>query len=266
MMPAAVLTPRKAQYLFLQVALPGQPVENAGVLLVDSDNDRPYFRLRRDWDEIAGEEAEVFSLLADDLRAKAGEMGASALLDYLEQNASNALRVTDRESALVADFEARLNRLYREHVAPRVLPFRTHLPLYSLRAAAGHLGPEAEVEAEGWEEPPADLRLTSDMFVARVTGSSMEPVIPDGSLCVFRRGVAGSRQGKLLLIERFGAPEQGGRYTIKKYTSEKRQVADNWEHSRIRLEPLNPRFEAWDLTPDEFRVVAEFVRVLCRDE
>jgi phage repressor protein C with HTH and peptisase S24 domain len=41
------------------------------------------------------------------------------------------------------------------------------------------------------------------MFVAQVVGRSMEPLIPDGSLCIFRHGVRGSRQGKRLLIEKF---------------------------------------------------------------
>jgi SOS-response transcriptional repressor LexA len=96
-------------------------------------------------------------------------------------------------------------------------------------------------------------------------GRSMEPKIPDGSLCVFRRGVAGSRQGRLLLIQRFGA-DRTAEFTIKRYTSEKRAVEDGWEHARIRLEPLNPEFEPWDLAPDKFTVVGEFVRVLPPEE
>ena len=78
------------------------------------------------------------------------------------------------------------------------------------------------------------------MFVARVVGRSMEPRIPDGSLCVFRAGVVGSRQGKLVLVERFGATETSARYTIKKYTSKKTQTGEEeWEHASVRLEPLN---------------------------
>ena len=92
----------------------------------------------------------------------------------------------------------------------------------------------------------------------------MEPLIPDGSLCVFRRGVTGSRQGRLVLVE---ALDRGGndRYTVKRYRSEKKQSPDGeWAHERIRLEPLNPEFEAWDLDPEEdrYRILAEFVQVL----
>ena len=98
----------------------------------------------------------------------------------------------------------------------------------------------------GWKLPP-DLRLTDDMFVAHVVGRSMEPRIPAGSLCVFRRNVTGSRQGRLVLVENYGETGEN-RYTIKRYKSVKRQSGEEWEHETIRLEPLNPEYEAWELT------------------
>ena len=102
------------------------------------------------------------------------------------------------------------------------------------------------------------------MFIAHVVGRSMEPLIPDGGLCVFRAPVVGSRQGMKLLIEQFGASSDSARYTIKRYTSTKDYNVedDTWNHARIRLEPLNPEFEAFTLRPDEFRVIAEFIKVL----
>lgn len=45
--------------------------------------------------------------------------------------------------------------------------------------------------------------------------------------------------------------------------SEKRQVAeDEWRHESIRLLPLNPEFEPISLDEGDFRVVAEWLRVL----
>jgi phage repressor protein C with HTH and peptisase S24 domain len=102
------------------------------------------------------------------------------------------------------------------------------------------------------------------MFVARIAGRSMEPRIPDGSLCVFRAGVAGSREGRLVLVEYLGGGAND-RHTVKRYHSVKRQQPDGaWTHALIRLEPLNREFEAWELTPEEnrFRIAAEFVQVL----
>ena len=65
-------------------------------------------------------------------------------------------------------------------------------------------------EAEDWVPAPEGMRLSPDLFVAHVDGRSMEPRIPDGSLNLFRLHPAGSRQGKILLIERFGVLDQTG--------------------------------------------------------
>jgi SOS-response transcriptional repressor LexA len=250
--------------MILTLELPGTGRMNAGVLLEDPSTDRLWVRLRRDWEEFVPEEAEVLAAMEYDLLAKAQEMGATQLLGYLEDTLSNTLQVTDRRDVLVGDFERALGRLYRENVQATVRPFVTHLPRYSLAVAAGKFLENQEVSEEGWEETPSDLRLTPELFVARIVGRSMEPRIPDGSLCVFRQGVTGSRQGRLVLVEQLGGGAND-RYTVKRYASEKMQRKDGtWSHERITLEPLNPEFEAWTLEAEEerFRIVAEFVRVL----
>jgi phage repressor protein C with HTH and peptisase S24 domain len=260
----SVLTTQHANYMILSVEIPGADRLNAGVLLHDPATDRLWVRLRRDWDQLAPDEAEVLSAIEYDLASKAQEMGAAQLLKYLEDTLSNAVQVTDRREILVDDFERALARLYREHVQSTVRPFVTHLPRYSLAVAAGKFLENQEVSEDGWEEAPPDLRLTPELFVAKIVGHSMEPRIPDGSLCVFRQGVAGSRQGRLVLVEQLGGGAND-RYTVKRYASEKAQREDGtWSHEKITLEPLNPEFEAWTLDQEEerFRIVAEFVRVL----
>ena len=66
----------------------------------------------------------------------------------------------------------------------RARPFETHAPAYDLEAAAGAFGPDRIVGAVGdeigWAPVPESVRLTRDHFVARVSGRSMEPTIPDG--------------------------------------------------------------------------------------
>ena len=266
-MPVAITSvanTRVARYSLLTVELPGQDAAVAGVLLEDPQADRVHIRLRRDWERIAPEEAEVLTALEDDLLAKAADAGAAKFFAQLEDTLSNLVRVSDRREAMVEDFPRALGRLYRQHVQAEAQPFVTHLPRYSLAVAAGPFLENRAVEEEAWEEAPPELRLTPEMFVAKIVGRSMEPVIPDGSLCVFRGNVTGSRQGRLVLVE---ALEQAGsdRYTIKRYRSEKRQTGSGeWAHERIRLEPLNPEFEAWDLDPEEdrYRILAEFVQIL----
>jgi SOS-response transcriptional repressor LexA len=255
---------RAARYSLLTVELPGQEAVTAGVLLEDPGANSIHIRLRRDWDQLAPEEAEVLSLLEDDLLSRAAQMGAAEFLTQLEDTLSNTVRVSDRRETIVEDFPRALGRLYRQHVHAAAQPFVTHLPRYSLAIAAGPFLENRVIEEEAWEEAPPNLRLTPEMFVARIAGRSMEPLIPDQSLCVFRRGVSGSRRGRLVLVE---ALDQGGndRYTVKRYRSEKREnEGGEWSHQRIRLEPLNPAFDAWDLDPqeDRYRILAEFVQVL----
>ncbi len=254
----------RVEYLLLEAALPGIPPQPIGVLLHDPESGRLGVRLRRDWDRVAGpDEVEVFQALAASLEDRAREGPAKELLAWLEDTLSNSIRVSERKPVAMGRFESTLRLLYERSVPTDVRPFRTHLPVYSCRAAAGHWG-ELQAEEEGWVETPDGMRLTEDMFVAHVEGRSMEPVIPDGSLCVFRGNVVGTRQGKRVLVENQDESEAGGnRYTVKRWISKKTVDPDGWRHESIRLEPLNPDFEAWELAEDSrCRVVAEFVRVL----
>jgi SOS-response transcriptional repressor LexA len=265
-MAAHAVTTEFGRYAVIEVAIPGAPAENVGVLLVDPQTGRGYLRMRRDLADLSEEDADILEELAGDLQAKAEEMSGRGLLEWLEQNASGFIRISDPEQVMVDSFERTLHRLYSRHISPKVLPFRTHLPVYGATAAAGKWGPEREVdqEPEFWIEAPESLRLTEDMFVAKVTGHSMEPRIPAESLCVFRGGSAlgGSRSGRLVLVMNYGEPVEN-RLTIKRYTSKKRRTEEGWEHERITLEPLNPEYEAWNLDEHaRLAVIGEFVAVL----
>jgi type III restriction enzyme len=142
--------------------------------------------------------------------------------------------------------------------------FSTHLPVYSLEAAAGYFGGGHDVELDGWTEVAG--RLNDAMFVSRVVGRSMEPRIPEGSLCVFRRVGAGTRQGKIVLAQHrdIEDPETGGSFTVKVYESAK-VLEDGEVRGSITLRPLNGDYEPITLTdvdPDEISVIAELVEVL----
>jgi SOS-response transcriptional repressor LexA len=135
---------------------------------------------------------------------------------------------------------------------PPAARYTTHVPVYDLTAAAGFWGPESVPEEIGWTEVPG-VSLRPGMFVARVKGTSMEPLIPDGSWCLFRPCPVGSREGRIVLVQlgTDGAGENGGRFTVKKYHSEKTVTADGWRHDRIQLLPVNPAFEPIEIEPAE---------------
>ncbi|HUI54944.1 MAG TPA: S24 family peptidase [Bryobacteraceae bacterium] len=267
-MPASV-TPitarREGTYVLLDAALPERAAHHVGVLLLDPATDRAWVRMRQRFDDLAApEDVEVLEALEGDIRSRVAEMGAEAFLCSLEDSLSNVLRVSERQTVAVDAFTRVLDQLFSEHVEKLAVErFRTHLPVYSLRAAAGRLGEEMESAEEDWVRAPEGMRLSPDLFVAHVVGRSMEPRIPDGSLNLFRFHPVGSRQNKILLIQRFGVTDETARYTVKKYTSTKvHRGEDQWEHGSIRLEPLNPEFEAWDVEPQDFAVVAEWLRVI----
>lgn len=143
-------------------------------------------------------------------------------------------------------------------------PYIDHLPVFSLKAAAGKFSGSQTVEELGWVKVDGH-KLNREMFVAQVVGKSMEPRIPDGSYCIFRANPTGSRQGKIVLAQYRGAPdsETGGQFTIKRYQSTKRHNPDDtWEHEEIRLEPLNPSYEPIIVeakNADDVIVIAEFI-------
>ncbi len=257
---------RQATWSLLEVARPGESPVPYGILLVDSETDGLTLRFRGGLPgaDLEEQEVDILDVLASDLRSKATENGASALLLSLEDSLSNWLRISDRTAiSYSGNPQITADRLFERYVDAEVRPWETHLPLYGLRAAATKFGDGMAAEQEAWLRAPEHLRLTPGMFVAHVVGKSMEPLIPDDSLCIFRSNVTGTRNGRYVLIEKYGESDFASRYTVKRYTSRKAATEDGeWEHVRIRLEPRNPDFEAFELYPDEFRVVAEFVEVL----
>lgn len=156
-----------------------------------------------------------------------------------------------------------------EEDLPKGAAFKSHLPVYSLKAAAGRFGDGEVVEPEGWVRVDQALAKLSDkLFVARAKGRSMEPMIQDGDLLVFRLDPVGSRQGKIVLAQNVGPadPESGGSYTVKKYLSVKRYAdGGEWAHQEITLAPLNPEYEPIVLSAahaEQFKILAELVTVL----
>jgi len=151
---------------------------------------------------------------------------------------------------------------------PTSKQFKTHLPVYSLAAAAGGFGDAQQVEPLGWSKVSIGKALRKGMFIAQVKGKSMEPTIKDGSYCVFRLETGGSRNGKVVLVQSTMVedPESGGKYTVKRYFSEKTNFPDGtWRHKRITLTPDNrdyPDIILEDIDPTEFTVIAEFVQQL----
>lgn len=152
--------------------------------------------------------------------------------------------------------------------------YKTCVPVTELRLAAGMFLRGQEDEARGlfdhetWATYERAHKFVEGMFIAQIKGKSMEPKIPDESWCLFRPASAGSRNGKVVLVQhnRIDDSSYTGGFTVKRYRSEK-VLGDDGElvHVKITLEPFNPKFEPIELQAaceDEFRVIAEFVEVV----
>jgi len=146
-------------------------------------------------------------------------------------------------------------------------------PIIDLRIAAGAFSKlqALEEEASDWVALPDWVRPQPGLFVAQVVGESMNRRIPNGSWCLFRANPAGTREGKVVVVQHrsISDPETGGRYTVKLYASEKTPADDGgWIHQRITLSPDSnqPEFQPMVIhlgeDEDSFSVVGEMLMVL----
>lgn len=133
------------------------------------------------------------------------------------------------------------------------------LPVYNLRAAAGAFDESQLVGTAQTVKFRASRAYTRrpgvSFFAAQIDGRSMEPSIPNGAWCVFRRPVAAILDGARVLVERHLAedPERGGRYVVKEYRKD--------ATGRPQLISTNSAFAPIEITYAD-RIIAEWVEVI----
>lgn len=152
-------------------------------------------------------------------------------------------------------------QIYHEYASDRI-------PYYDLEIAAGSFSEYQAAEDVRYIESP-DGRYSSDYFACRVVGESMNKIIPNGSICLFRKYAGGSRNGLITLVESSSIfdSEFGAQYTIKEYLSKKTQSEFGWQHQEIQLIPksYDTSYENIILRDEEtvdLKVIGEFVKVL----
>jgi SOS-response transcriptional repressor LexA len=250
---------------------PGRPVGPTSVQLPNGS--RWEFKFVKVACNVAAPEGETSNQLSDLLRnwfgPNAGLPGTGFVVRFTKEGDAWAASPVSTASEMRESASQETSTVPKPKIVDRVKPkerYTTHVPVYDLTAAAGGWGPDGVPSESGWVQVAND-KLTEGMFVAQVVGRSMEPKIADGSWCLFRPCPAGTRNGRLLLIQcqtQFD-PVDGGRFTVKRYKSSKVPRSDGWTHESVELQPLNPTFKAIELTGDntaDLRVIGEFVRVL----
>ena len=149
---------------------------------------------------------------------------------------------------LKAHFESFVPKYKTDQVGIKTLfktenikPFENSIPLYSLKVAAGEFGEIQQVEDVQWLNIPEKVKPSKDLFACQVIGESMNKVIPNGALCLFRKYSGGSRNGQIVLVENTNMHDSdfGSCYTVKEYESKKYEDEDGWKHQSIILKPLS---------------------------
>ncbi|WP_179316361.1 DEAD/DEAH box helicase [Winogradskyella undariae] len=142
------------------------------------------------------------------------------------------------------------------------------IPLYDFYAAAGSFS-EMQNEKEYSLTTVPKKYATDAYFACKVIGESMNKIIPNNSICIFKKDITGSRSGKILLIENRDSfdPDFNSAFTVKTYSSEKTVTEEGWQHNSIALKPNSYYDDFKNLIIDEensseMRVIGEFIMVL----
>ena len=143
------------------------------------------------------------------------------------------------------------------------------IPLYDFYAAAGTFSEMQSEKDYTLIELPDNIKFNKDYFACKVIGDSMDRVIPNGSICLFKPYTGGSRNGKIVLVENLDKQDTdfNSAFTIKTYASEKSVSEETSRHESIVLMPnsYDRSYKNIIITKDNssgMRVVAEFIRIL----
>ena len=168
------------------------------------------------------------------------------------------------------DLSGQASKLEIVDSVPAVEEYRTALPVHDLAAAAGGFGESQAPQIIGWAKVHAQHVLDRRMFVAKVTGRSMETAIPDGCWALFRLfpdGVApapAALDGRRVVVQLRNDtdPETGGSYTFKRWRVAR--TGPDGGAAEIELRPDNPAFKSLRMKPEsgDIRAIAEFLDVV----
>lgn len=147
----------------------------------------------------------------------------------------------------------------------KIEPFVNAIPLYNLKAAAGVFGKLQNIDDLDWVRLPENITPDKDLFACQVFGESMNKIIPNGSICLFRKYSGGSRNGQIVLVEMidFQDLDSGSSFSVKEYESKKIIDEEGWKHESIILRPISSDIKFKEIVLSEgeinsFKIVATF--------
>lgn len=153
----------------------------------------------------------------------------------------------------------------------KLIPFENSVPLYSLKVAAGEFKWNESLPKEKFILVSDGLKISKDHFACKIIGNSMNKIVQDGQIALFKRYNGGSRNGLMVIAEYYNHQDidYGSCYTFKEYYSQKTINEGSWEHEKIILKPKSFDSSYQDIVIDQesikerkFNVIGVFERVL----
>ena len=188
---------------------------------------------------------------------------SDSMYKYLEENPDSKTKQIVKQQAI----ENKTIQLKTDITETKIESPHT-IPLYNFHAAAGSFS-EMQDEKEYNLISVPEKYATNDYFACKVIGESMNKIIPNNSICIFKKNVVGSRSGKILLIENTDSfdPDFNSAFTVKTYSSEKTVTEEGYKHKSILLKPnsYDDSFKSIIINEEnsiDMRIIGEFVQVL----
>jgi DUF2075 family protein/predicted GIY-YIG superfamily endonuclease len=153
----------------------------------------------------------------------------------------------------------------------QLIPFENSVPLYSLKVAAGEFIFNDSIPEEKFISVPDGVKITQDHFACRIIGNSMNKIVEDGQVALFKKYTGGSRNGLMVIVEYYDHQDldYGSCYTFKEYYSQKTVNEEGWQHEKIILKPKSFDASYRDIVIDQnainentFSVIGIFDRVI----
>jgi len=140
--------------------------------------------------------------------------------------------------------------------------FTRYLPFYSMESAFDKFVQGKDAAEEGWMECGTGKKLNKSMFVIRIEGQAMEPLISDGQFAVFDSDIRGSLDGAVLFVygKNIYDPNRSSHLTVRRLKTISSKKTG--EYQEIILEPLNPDYQLFhlkNLDKGVFKIIARFL-------
>ena len=134
----------------------------------------------------------------------------------------------------------------------KIIPFINSVPLYSLKVAAGELKLNERFPEEKFILVPEGVKVSKDHFACEIIGDSMNKIVQDGQIALFKKYHAGSRNGLMVIAEYYNLQDldYGSCYTFKEYYSQKVIAEEGWHHEKIILKPKSSDTSYQDIIID----------------